>query len=91
MKRGEAMEIHLPPEIEETLKRIVGKGNYDSPDQAIVHAINLLEYWDELQEAQVEEHLKLIQEAYDSGPALPGNEVFARLRERAEEELRQER
>ena len=54
------MEIHLPAEIENRLKQIVEKGHYDSPDQAIAHAINVLEYWDELQEAQVEEHRKLV-------------------------------
>ena len=81
------MEIHLPPAIEERLKEIVERYNYDSPDQAIAHSINVLEYWDELQDAQVEEHRKLVQEALDGSPAIPGEEVFARLRERSAKRL----
>ena len=77
------MEIHLPPAIEERLKEIVERYNYDSPDQAIAHSINVLEYWDELQDAQVEEHRKLVQEALDGSPAIPGEEVFAGLESEA--------
>ena len=74
------------------LKRKVESGMYNSVDDAIATALCLLDDWDEMQDSwDAEEIRKMIQEGLDSGPALPGREVFARLRERADEQLRQER
>jgi Arc/MetJ-type ribon-helix-helix transcriptional regulator len=74
------------------LKRKVESGMYNSVDDASATALCLLDDWDEMQDSwDAEEIRKMIQEGLDSGPALPGREVFARLRERADEQLRQER
>ena len=83
------MEIHLPPEIEEMLKRKVEAGMYNSVDDAIATALCLLDDWDEIQDSWwgTEEIRKMVQEGLDSGPPIPGEEVFARLRERAARRL----
>ena len=83
------MEIHLPAELEEMLKQKVEAGLYHSVDDAIATALCLLDDWDAEEDTRdVEETRKMIQEAYDSGPAEPMDfeAVKARGRKRLAEE-----
>ena len=82
------MEIYLPAEIEEMLKRQVEAGMYNSVNEAIVVALWMLDDWHKMQEMRTEELRKEIQKGLDSGPATPLDfeEVKAQGRKRLAEE-----
>lgn len=49
------MYIALPADVEDLIKRKVAAGEYDSPSDAVIHAIYLLDARDRLKAVQLEE------------------------------------
>lgn len=80
------MEIHLPPEVEQMLHRQVASGRYASPTHALIQAIYLLDdlddLWKQADPEKLENLRRSVQEAL-TGPFVPGDEAFARLRARS--------
>ena len=69
------MPIVLSPESEAAVRALVADGSFPTPEAAIDEAVGLLRERAELR--------RLIQEGIDSGPGIPGETVFAKLRARA--------
>ena len=85
------MDIFLPAQLEELVKKKVESGRYYSASEVIVDALWLLDARDRFVEMQTEELRKEIQKGLDSGPSIPGDEFFSRLREKARKRLEQEK
>ncbi len=73
----------LNPEQQKLIDQLVESGLFDSPDQVIDTALRLLAD----RKQKLADLKKDIQEGFDSGPALPGEEVMDKLIRRAEEPL----
>ena len=74
------MQITLPPEVEAILHRKIAAGDYNSPDEAIAFALQILDDYETWDDATTDrdELRKFIQEGL-AGPSLPGEEVMAQL------------
>jgi antitoxin ParD1/3/4 len=77
------MNVSLTPEMEELIRRKVESGLYNSAGEVVRDALQLLYDRDRLREIKIAELRKEIQKGLDSGPSIPGDEVFARIREKA--------
>jgi antitoxin ParD1/3/4 len=84
------MHVSLPAQLEELVRQKVESGAYYSAGEVIVEALWLLDARDRLREIKLQELRKEIQIGLDSGPAIPGDQVFARLREKARKRLSQQ-
>jgi putative addiction module CopG family antidote len=73
----------LNPEQQKLIDRLVASGLFDSPDHVIDTA---LRYLDEHQQ-KLADLKKEIQRGYDSGSSIPGEKVFAELRQKAIEDI----
>ena len=73
------MEIYLPSDVEDIINRQMETGIFSSPNEVIVHALWLLDGWNDTEEEKLEKLRKAVQEGL-KGPYIPGDEVFARLR-----------
>ena len=82
------MEINLPPEAAAIINRKIEAGLYSSPTEVIVQALELLDGRSDSDEAKLAKLRQAIQEGLDSGPPVPGEEVFARLRAKSAEARR---
>ncbi len=71
----------LNPEQQKLIGQLVESGLFDTPDQVIDTALRLLA------EQKLADLKNDIQKGFDSGPALPGEEVMDKLIRRAEEQL----
>jgi antitoxin ParD1/3/4 len=70
--------LALDPRYEKLIEELVSSGKFRSPADVVAAGLNLLET--ELASAD-NDHLKaLIREGIDSGPGIPADDVFARLR-----------
>ena len=76
----------LNAEQQKLIHQMVELGFFDSPDKAIDMAIRLLDEHNQKLAALREE----IQKGLDSGPSIPGEQVFAELRENLAKKLHQE-
>lgn len=79
------MQISLPPELEELVRRKVDSGKYSCASEVVVEALWLLRDRDRLREIKLEELHKEIAiglEQADTGQLTPAEEVFEQLRER---------
>lgn len=85
------MNVSLTPQLEELVRNKVETGLYNSASEVVREALRLLEERDRLKEIRIDELRKEIQKGLDSGPAIPGEEVFRRLRERARERPSQQK
>ena len=77
------MNVSLTPELEELVRSKVESGLYNSASEVVREALHLLDDRDRLREIKIEKLRKEIQKGLDSGPSIPGDEVFARIREKA--------
>ena len=84
------MNVSLTPQLEELVRNKVEFGLYNYASEVVREALRLLEERDHLKEIRLDELRKEIQIGLDSGPAIPGEEVFRRIRERARERLSQQ-
>lgn len=76
------MNISLPPQLDELVKRKVESGSYNSVNELIQEALWLLEARDRLREMNLAELRKEIQHGLDSGPATPLNVAATKARGR---------
>ncbi len=65
------MNISLPPQLDELVRRKVESGIYNSVNELMQEALWLLEARDRLREMNLAELRKEIQQGLDSGPATP--------------------
>lgn len=74
------MQITLPPEIAQILHRKIAAGDYNSPDEAIAFALQILDDYETWDDATIDRDAlrRFIQEGL-AGPFLPGEEVMAQL------------
>ncbi len=73
----------LKPEQQKLIDQLVESGLFDSPDQVIDTALRLLAE----REQKLADLKKDIQKGFDSGPSIPGEQVFAKLRRKALEDI----
>lgn len=84
------MNIYLMPQLEEFVKQKIESGLYHSASEVIRDALLLMEEIDRIREMRLEALRKEIQKGLDSGPSIPGEEVFARLRNRLTKQQQEE-
>ena len=65
------MNVSLPPQLDELVRRKVESGAYTSVNEIIQEALWLLEARDRLREMKLAELRKDIQDGLNSGPATP--------------------
>ncbi|MBV9835662.1 MAG: type II toxin-antitoxin system ParD family antitoxin [Alphaproteobacteria bacterium] len=70
--------LALDPRYERLIEELVSSGRFRSPADVVAAGLNLLEA--ELAVADNDRLRALIREGIDSGPGIPADEVFARLR-----------
>lgn len=73
----------LNPEQQKLIGQMVESGLFDSPDQVIDTALRLLAE----RQQKLADLKKDIQKGFDSGPSIPGEQVFAELRRKALEDI----
>lgn len=79
------MQVYLPPELEDFVRRRIASGQYDSAADVVREALRLLETYDELHRRRIEELNRKIEEGLsqlDRGEGIPADE--ARRRSKAE-------
>lgn len=70
--------LALDPRYEKLIEELVSSGRFRSPADVVAAGLNLLEA--EIATAGDDRLRALIREGIDSGPGIPADEVFARLR-----------
>jgi putative addiction module CopG family antidote len=65
--RGERMQISLPPEIEELVKKKLKNGEYRSADELVTEALRLLSKLDERKISSIRKDLALAIDQMDRG------------------------
>jgi antitoxin ParD1/3/4 len=82
------MNVSLTKELEQLVNDKVKSGRYLSASEVVREALRLLEERDRLQGLRLHELRKEIQRGLKSGPAVPGEQVFRELREKARRKAR---
>ncbi len=70
--------LALGPRYEKLIEELISSGRFRSPADVVAAGLDLLEA--ELAAADNDRLKTLIREGIDSGPGIPADEVFARLR-----------
>lgn len=70
--------LALDPRYEKLIEELVSSGRFSSPADVVAAGLSLLEM--ELAAADNDRLRALVREGIDSGPGIPAEEVFARLR-----------
>ena len=78
------MNLSLTPELERIVREQVESGRYRSSGEVVREALLLLEERERARAQREEELRREIQKGIDSGPPIPAEEVFARLRAKYE-------
>ena len=73
------MQIPLTPEHERLVRELVDGERYLTPGEVVRDALHLLEERERLRAMRLEDLRREIQKGIDSGPPIPGKEVFDRL------------
>lgn len=76
----EQVSIDLTPELAADLRRAVDQGYYGSVSEIVQDALRDWRFRHAAETTDAEVLRLLVREGVDSGPALDGDEVFARLR-----------
>jgi len=85
------MAITLNPATEQRIRRELDRGHYDSPDQIIAQALDLLEAeqeWLQISKSALNERLEQSMAQIDRGEGIPGDQLLQRLAERRKEQKR---
>ena len=80
------MNVSLTPELEQLVARKVESGLYQSASEVIREGLRLLDDQDRLREIQLDEVRKKIQiglTQLDRGEGIPGDEVYAEMKQRS--------
>ena len=80
MGKVEKISIALPHEMVADLKAAVDRGEYATTSEAVREALRDWRLKRKVEELDVEDLRRLVQEGIDSGPAVDAETVFARLR-----------
>ncbi len=73
------MNVSLTPELEQIVKRKVDSGMYKSLSEVVREGLRLLDNRDRAREVQLERLREAIQEGFQSGPSIPGEQVFEEI------------
>ena len=65
-----AMNVSLTPKLERFTRSLVKEGRYNSASEVVRTGLRLLEKQEEINKLKHEELKRLIQEGFDSGPAV---------------------
>lgn len=76
MPKTETLTIDVPTELADQVRNAVGRGEYSSNDEAVSDA---LAAWSASRDLDTEYLRRAWQEAENSGPSIPMDEVFDRL------------
>ena len=79
------MQVQLPPELEDFVRRRIASGEYDSALDVVRQALPLLETYDELTHRRLEDLNRKIDEGrtqLNRGEGIPGDESYRRSKER---------
>ena len=82
------MNVSLTPELEKLVTRKVESGLYQSASEVIREGLRLLDDQDRLREIHLAEVRKKIQTGLsqlDRGEGIPGDEVYARMKQKSVE------
>lgn len=74
------MNISLTKELEQLVNQKVKTGRYLSASEVIREALRLLEDHDRMRELKLEDLRREIRKGLDSGPPIPGEQVFKEIR-----------
>jgi antitoxin ParD1/3/4 len=80
------MNVSLTPELEKLVSQKVESGLYQSASEVIREGLRLLNDQDRLREIQLSEVRKKIQtglEQLDRGEGIPGDQAYARIKQRS--------
>jgi antitoxin ParD1/3/4 len=81
--RLHSMDVSLTPELEKLLSEKVKSGLYQSPSEMIREGLRLLEERDRLYQVRLADLRREIKKGIESGPSVPGSQVFRELRAKA--------
>jgi antitoxin ParD1/3/4 len=82
------MNVSLTPELEKLVARKVESGLYQSASEVIREGLRLLDGQDRLREVQLDEVRKQVQiglDQLDRGEGIPGDEAYARMKQKSAE------
>lgn len=82
MPAVERMTITMPAELAETLRQTVAGGEYASTSEVVREALREWTRRRDMERQDLEALRAAIKAGLDSGPALPADQVFAKLRAR---------
>ena len=74
------MNVSLTPHLEALVRGKVESGLYNSSSEVIREALRLLDERDRVREMRLSDLRKAIQEGIDSGPSMPGEDIFDEIR-----------
>lgn len=80
MAQIEKLSIALPHDMVEAIREAVDSGDYATTSEVIRDAVRDWRLKRRVEALDVEDLRRLIQEGADSGPSIPADEVFAKLR-----------
>ena len=76
----EKLSIALPHDMVEAIRDAVDSGDYATTSEVIRDAVRDWRLKRRVEALDVEDLRRLVQEGIDSGPSIPADEVFAKLR-----------
>lgn len=82
MAQIEKISIALPKDMIDAIKEAVDSGDYATTSEVIRDAVRDWRLKRRVEAMDIEDLRRLVQEGIDSGPSVPAEEVFARLRAR---------
>ncbi len=74
------LNVSLTPQLEEMVRTKVASGLYNSASEVLRDALRMLEERDQLRDMRLQALRKSIQEGIESGPGIPADQVFDRVR-----------
>jgi antitoxin ParD1/3/4 len=87
MANVEKISVALTPEMAATMRQVVEAGEYASASEVMREALREWKLRRTQREKAVEELRRLWDEGIASGPAVDGDEAFARMRARLEDKI----
>jgi antitoxin ParD1/3/4 len=84
MSNIEKISVALPHDMVEAIREAVDSGDYATTSEVIRDAVRDWRLKRRVEAMDMEELRRLVQEGIDSGPSIPAEEVFAKVRARLE-------
>lgn len=72
--------VALGEHFEAFIKRQLASGRYNNASEVVRAGLRLLQELEQVNEARLAELRKAVEEGFDSGPGIPAEEVFDRLK-----------